>query len=117
VFPAHPAQSDAAVLVLCVCHPSPPCLAACAERPVEVEGGADQSQVGEGLGEVAQRLAAGTDLLGVEPHVVGVAQHLLEDEPSLIEAARARERFDEPERAQAERPLVPSRLSGDFSTS
>src|SRR5215213_107557 len=51
------------------------------ERPVEVEGGADEGQVGEGLREVAQGLAAGTDLLGVEPEVVGVAEHLLEDEP------------------------------------
>src|SRR5215210_2770297 len=84
-----------------------PCLATCTERPVEVEGGADQGQVGEGLGEVAQRLAAGTDLLGVEPYVVGVAQHLLKDEPGLVEQACARERFDEPESAQAERPLVP----------
>ena len=47
--------------------------AACTKRPVEVEGSADQGQVSEGLGEVAQRLAAGPDLLGVEPQVVGVA--------------------------------------------
>src|SRR3712207_1249902 len=55
------------------------------ERPVEVEGGADERQVREGLREVAQSLAAGTDLLGVEPEVVGVAEHLLEDEPGFFE--------------------------------
>src|SRR3712207_111529 len=76
------------------------------ERPVEVEGGADEGQVGEGLREVAQRLAAGTDLLGVEPEVVGVAEHLLEDEPGFFEPTRARERLDEPERAQVECPLL-----------
>ena len=40
--------------------------------------------MGEGLGEVAQRLAAGTDLLGVEPHVVGVGS-LGWSEPVLYE--------------------------------
>src|SRR5215210_7950076 len=75
------------------------------ERPVEVEGGADEGEVREGLGEVAKGLAARPDLLGVEPEVVGVAEHVLEDEPGLFESARARQRLDEPERAKAERPL------------
>src|SRR5262245_61495602 len=40
------------------------------EGPVEVEGGADQRQMSEGLREAAQGLAAGPGLLGVQPDVV-----------------------------------------------
>src|SRR4051794_16984032 len=40
------------------------------ELPVEVEGGADQGQVSEGLREVAQGLTAESDFLRVEPEVV-----------------------------------------------
>ena len=74
-------------------------LATLAERPIEVEGGAYECQVREGLGEVAQRLAAGSDLLGVEPEVVGVAEHLLEEARLIVEPARPRQGLDEPERA------------------
>src|SRR5690242_19080703 len=37
-----------------------------AELAVKVYGGADERQVGEGLGEVAELLTRGPDLLGVE---------------------------------------------------
>ena len=55
------------------------------ERPVEVEGRADQAEVCECLGEVAQRLAAGAGLFGVEAQVVGIAEHLLEEQPGVFE--------------------------------
>lgn len=45
--------------------------------------------MGKGLGEVAQGLPAVPDLFGVEPLVVGVGEHLLEDQPGLVESARA----------------------------
>src|SRR4028119_72833 len=80
-----------------------PSLAVFSERPVEVEGGADEGQVGEGLREVAQGLAGVPDLLGVQPEVVGVAEHLLEHQARLVHPTCARQRLDEPERAQAER--------------
>src|SRR5215217_4953841 len=76
------------------------------ERPAEVVGGADERQVREGLREVAQGLAAGSDLLRVEAEVVGVAEHLLEDEPGFFQPPRARERLDKPERAQVERTFL-----------
>jgi hypothetical protein len=41
--------------------------------------------VREALGEVAQSFSAGTDLLGVQPQVAGVTQHLLEDELGLLD--------------------------------
>src|SRR5215211_2079841 len=59
------------------------------ELVVEGDGGVDQRQVGEGLGEVAQLLAGLADLLGVQAQVVGVGEHLLEDQPGLLEASRA----------------------------
>jgi hypothetical protein len=34
---------------------------------VDVDGGAYEGEVGQGLGEIAEGLAAGRDLLGVEP--------------------------------------------------
>src|SRR4029450_3233630 len=37
------------------------------ELPVEGDGGVDQRQVGEGLGEVAQLLPRLADLLGIQP--------------------------------------------------
>src|SRR4028119_643394 len=55
-----------------------PSLAVFSERPVEVEGGADEGEVSKGLREVAQSLAGVPDLLGVEAEVVGVAEQLLE---------------------------------------
>src|SRR5829696_2737647 len=82
-------------------------LAAPSESAVEVEGSADEGQMGEGLREVSQRLAAGSDLLGVETEVVGVAQHLLEDKPSFFQPSCAGERLHEPECAQAERAFLP----------
>jgi hypothetical protein len=62
--------------------------------------------VGECLGEVAERFARRADLLRIEPEVVRVAQHLLEDEAGLLETSRARQGLDQPEGAHGEGPLV-----------
>src|ERR1700680_3109771 len=59
--------------------PSGPAL----QPAVQVERSADQSHMRECLREVAQRLARWSGLLGVQPQVIGVGQHLLEDEPRL----------------------------------
>src|SRR5262249_4915452 len=77
-----------------------------AQIPVEAEGGADQREVRERLGEVSELLAARADLLGVEAEVVRVREHLLEGQPRLVHPAGARERLDVPEAADRERPLV-----------
>src|SRR5215208_5968313 len=76
-----------------------------AERPVEVVGRADEGEVREGLREVAQRLAMVSNLLGVEPEVVGITEHMLENKARFLEPASPRERLDEPEGAQAEGPF------------
>src|SRR3712207_733787 len=58
--------------------------------------------MGEGLGKVAQGLARRAYLLGVEPEMVGVGEHLLQGEAGVFEASRLREALDVPERAQVE---------------
>jgi hypothetical protein len=51
------------------------------------------------LREVAQSLAARAYFFGKQPQVVGVAEHLFEDEPGFFQPSRSRQRLDEPERA------------------
>src|SRR5690606_22094670 len=67
------------------------------QRAVEEVRGADQPQVGERLGEVAEVLALGAELLRVESHVIGEAEHLGEREPRLAELPRTRQALDVPE--------------------
>lgn len=72
--------------------------------PVEVEGGADEGQVAEGLRRVAELLAAARNLLGKHGQVVREAQHVLEQVDGarqvfgLVDAG-PRHGLDEPERA------------------
>src|SRR5215207_9194955 len=61
----------------------------CSNILIEVEGGADEGQVREGLREVAQGLTARSDLLRIKPYEVGVGEHLLEDEPGLLDPSGA----------------------------
>src|SRR3569832_814244 len=87
-----------------------PLLAFLSERAVEVEGGADQSQVGEGLRKVSERFADRSGLFGIESEVVGIPEHLLEDQPGAVELlavepAGAGHRLHQPEGAHIERSL------------
>ena len=75
--------------------------------------------MGEGLGEIAEALAAGTGFLSVQSQVVGVSQHLLEHEAGLVEPPRiapagAGEGLDEPESAHVERALVSAQPVGEL---
>ena len=45
------------------------------EGAVEIEGGADQGEMGEGLRKVPERFAAAADFLCIEAHMIGIAQH------------------------------------------
>src|SRR5262245_64408509 len=78
------------------------------QSTVQVKRGADQSHVRERLREVAQRLARRSCLLGVQPQVVGVGKHLLENEARLLHPTCARQRLDQPECAHIERPFAAS---------
>ena len=71
-----------------------------AELAVQIEGGADQRQMGEGLREVAKLLTRRPDLLRVQPQVVCIAEHLFEDQSGLVEPAGPGEGFHPLERAQ-----------------
>src|SRR5262249_16125772 len=81
------------------------------ERAIQVVRGADERQVSERLRVVAERFTGAARLLGVQPEVIGVAEHPFEQEARFLEhhavgAPRARQGFDEPERAHVERPLA-----------
>src|SRR5262249_34498129 len=76
------------------------------QSTVQVKRGADQSHVRERLREVAQRLAGPSCLLGVQPHVVGAGNHLLENDARLFPPAGARQRLAQPECTHIERPLA-----------
>jgi len=54
--------------------------------PVQVEGRTDQSQMGERLGEIAERFTAGPRLLRVETEMIGIAEHLLKEQSSVVQA-------------------------------
>src|SRR5687768_10632152 len=58
--------------------------------------------MGEGLGEVSEMFAGGTEFFGVEADVVGVAEHLFENEAALQRITGTRETFGIPEGAHAE---------------
>src|SRR5262245_18841219 len=82
---------------------SSPGMAGGRQSTVEIEGGADERQVRERLGEVAEVLRLVTELLAVEPEVIRVAQHLLEEEARFVQVAHAREALDIPEGAHRKR--------------
>src|SRR5215813_12745691 len=59
------------------------------QPPVEIEGGADERQVRERLREVAEVLRLKAELLAVQPQVIGVAEHLLEEETRRVQGRGA----------------------------
>ena len=56
-----------------------------AESAVEVERRADQCKVRESLREIAQSLSAVSGLLGVKAQVIRISEHLLEEQPGILE--------------------------------
>src|SRR5207253_4015599 len=68
----------------------------------------DQRQMRQRLRQVAQQLVRlGIDLIRVQARVVREREQLLHALARLVEAAAARERLDEPERAREKRALDP----------
>src|SRR4029077_6793850 len=70
------------------------------ELVVEVDRGTDQGQMAERLREVTELLTGAADLLGVQAQMVGVGEHLLQDQPRLVKPPGAGEGVYVPERAQ-----------------
>ena len=80
------------------------------EGPVEIEGSADQSQVGERLREIAKRFAGWAGLFRVDAEMIRITQHLFEEEPGVVKScgvgpAGPSQSLDEPERAHVESSL------------
>ena len=81
------------------------------ECPVQVEGGTNQSQVRERLGEVAQGFTAAARLLSVKAEVVAITEHLLEEQACLLQESRvgmagAGQGLNQPEGAHVEGALA-----------
>ena len=72
------------------------------EHSVEIGCGADEREMGECLGKVSEELTVGTNFLGVETQVVGVAEELFEKKLRLLQFTGPCETFDVPERAGGE---------------
>src|SRR5439155_26325566 len=84
-----------------------------AARLVDLVGGGDQSDVAEGLGEVAELLAVRrVDLLGEQAEVVRIAGELVEEPLRPLDLPRLSEAGDEPERADHERPFFAGETVG-----
>jgi|SRR5262245_45801143 len=98
------------VLVLAILSPG---VAGGGEAAVEIEGGADEGQVREGLKEVAEVLRLKPELLAVQPQVISVAEHLLEEEPRLVQVAHAGETLDMPEAAHRKGAFHPREPVGE----
>ena len=91
---------------------APRAACALAERGVEADGRGDQREMRERLREVAELFTGVTDLLPVQPEVVGVREHLLEHEAGVVDPPGARERVDVPERAHRERAFGAAQTVG-----
>jgi hypothetical protein len=81
------------------------------QGPVQIIRGADQTQMSEGLGEIAQRFTTGARFFGIKSKMVGLLQHSFEEEACLIEASRicppgARKGLYKPESADVKCALI-----------
>src|SRR3984893_2497704 len=77
------------------------------QREVQIERGAGSGEMGEGVREVSQGLAATPGLSRIEADMVAEAEHPLENQSRLFEprpvvAAGPGQRLDQPKRADVE---------------
>src|SRR5262245_39983736 len=77
--------------------PRSPGVAGDRQPAVEIESGADERQMRERLREVAEMLRLKAELLAVEPLMIGVPEHLLEEKACLLQVSHAGEALDVPE--------------------
>jgi len=75
------------------------------QSAVQIKRRADQGEMRERLGEVAQLFAFGAELLAKKTEMVGIAEHFFEEKAGLVEVAAAAEAFHIPEAAHAKRPF------------
>src|SRR4029079_17376508 len=68
--------------------------------------------MGEGLREVAEVLAGRTKLLGKQPDMVRVADHLFKQKPRLLDVPGTGKTLDIPEDAHVERAFAPAQPVG-----
>src|SRR5215469_673812 len=71
-------------------------------RLIDTQTRANQGQMGKSLREVPQCFPGGCDLLGVQAHMIGIGQHMLQGEPRLLQATRSGQGFHQPETTDVE---------------
>src|SRR5208282_5324230 len=76
------------------------------ELMIQVIGGTNEAEMGEGLGEVAQQFAVVADFFRIQSEVVGVAESLFEDQAGQLDVARAGQAFGIPEGRGGKSPLA-----------
>lgn len=76
-----------------------------AQRVIEDVTGADQREMGKGMWKIPLCFSGRTDLLRVQPKMVGIGEHLLKVVPCLLQPSRPGQGLDKPETADAKRPL------------
>jgi hypothetical protein len=74
------------------------------QHAVQIKCGADQREMSEGLGTIAQRLALRPGLLCIKPKMIRIAQHPFEQQSGLVQPFGIRQacpcqRFHEPKGA------------------
>jgi len=74
------------------------------QHAVQIECGADQREMSEGLGEIAQRLSLRSGLLCIKPKMIRIAQHPFKQQSGLIQPfgirqACARQRLPQAKRS------------------
>jgi hypothetical protein len=72
------------------------------KRPVEVEGGTNESQVSKGLRKITEGFSMMAGFFGKQSEMISVSKHLLKHEPGFFQSlpirlACAGHRFHEPE--------------------
>src|SRR5580704_17047543 len=72
------------------------------QPPVQLKRSADQRQMRKCLRKIAQMLARRAQLFCEEAQVIGVTQHLLEQESGSFCVVTSGQTFDQPERTHAE---------------
>lgn len=77
------------------------------QAPVQFIGGTNESNMGEGLGKVAQMFAPEAEFFSVQAEMIGVSQRLLEKEAGFVQVTGPRQALYVPERAHRKRAFLP----------
>jgi hypothetical protein len=82
-------------------------MASSGQAPVQVIGCTNESNMGEGLGEVSQVFATQAEFLSVQAKMIGVPERLLEKEAGFVQVTGPSQALHVPKRAHGKRAFLP----------